>query len=133
MDNKNRMVGAVLNIMSDRIILNIIIDGKRYTLRTDRYNYIWQEGSAELDDESFLKQTRGNSYFRTFDALLRSVFNNSVRKGIVNLDMKNVLESYENALTIVSEIGEKLDKVSWGCLNREIYCPKCQSKLKGGG
>ena len=127
------MVGAVLNIMSDRIILNIIIDGRRYMLRTDRYNYIWQEGSAELDDESFLKQTRGNSYFRTFDALLRSVFNNSVRKGIVNLNMKNVLESYENALTIVSEIGEKLDKVSWGCLDRGIYCPKCQSKLKGSG
>ena len=119
--------------MSDRIILNIIIDGRRYMLRTDRYNYIWQEGSAELDDESFLKQTRGNSYFRTFDALLRSVFNNSVRKGIVNLDMKNVLESYENALTTVSEIGEKLDKVSWRCLDRGIYCSKCQSKLKGGG
>ena len=84
-------------------------------------------------DESFLKQTRGNSYFRTFDALLRSVFNNSVRQGIVNLDMKNVLESYENALTTVSEIGEKLDKVSWGCLDRGIYCPNCQSKLKGGG
>ena len=127
------MVRAVLNIMSDRIILNIIIDGRRYMLRTDRYNYIWQEGSAELDDESFLKQTRGNSYFRTFDALLRSVFNNSVRQGIVNLDMKYVLESYENALTTVSEIGEKLDKVSWGCLDRGIYCPNCQSKLKGGG
>ena len=127
------MVGAVLNIMSDRIILNIIIDGRRYMLRTDRYNYIWQEGSAELDDESFLKQTRGNSYFRTFDALLRSVFNNSVRQGLVNLDMKNVLESYENALTIVSEIGKKLDKVSWGCLDRGIYCSKCQSKLKGSG
>jgi len=127
------MVGAVFNIMSDSVILNIIIDGRRYMLRTDRYNYIWQEGSAELDDESFLKQTRGNSYFRTFDALLRSVFNNSVRKGIVNLDMKNVLESYENALTTVSEIGEKLDKVSWGCLDRGIYCSKCQSKLKGSG
>ena len=127
------MVRAVLNIMSDRIILNIIIDGRRYKIRTDRYNYIWQEGSAELDDESFLKQTRGNSYFRTFDALLRSVFNNSVKKGIVNLDIKNVLESYENALTIVSEIGEKLDKVSWECLDRGIYCSKCQSKLKGGG
>ena len=127
------MVGAVLNIMIDRIILNIIIDGRRYMLRTDRYNYIWQEGSAELDDESFLKQTRGNSYFRTFDALLRSVFNNSVRKGIVNLDMKNVLESYENALTTVSEIGEKLDKVSWGCLDRGIYSSKWQSKLKGSG
>jgi len=127
------MVGAVFNIMSDSVILNIIIDGRRYMLRTDRYNYIWQEGSAELDDESFLKQTRGNSYFRTFDALLRSVFNNSVRQGIVTLDMKNVLESYENALTIVSEIGEKLDKVSWGCLDRGIYCSKCQSKLKGSG
>ena len=127
------MARAVLNIMSDRIILNIIIYGRRYMLRTDRYNYIWQEGSAELGDESFLKQTRGNSYFRTFDALLRSVFNNSVRKGIVNLDMKNVLESYENALSTVSEIGEKLDKVSWGCLDRGIYCPKCQSKLKGSG
>ena len=127
------MVGAVFNIMSDSVILNIIIDGRRYMLRTDRYNYIWQEGSAELDDESFLKQTRGNSYFRTFDALLRSVFNNSVRQGIVTLDMKNVLESYENALTTVSEIGEKLDKVSWGCLDRGIYCSKCQSKLKGSG
>jgi len=123
------MVGAVLNIMSDRIILNIIIDGRRYMLRTDRYNYIWQEGSAELDDESFLKQTRGNSYFRTFDALLRSVFNNSVRQGIVTLDMKNILESYENALTTVSEIGEKLNQVSWGSLDRGEYCPKCNSKL----
>ena len=133
MADKSFMVRAVFNIMSDRIILNIIIDGRRYMLRTDRYNYIWQEGSAELDDESFFKRSRDNSYFRTFDALLRSVFNNSVRQGIVNLDMKNVLESYENALTTVSEIGEKLDKVSWGCLDRGIYCPNCQSKLKGGG
>ena len=127
------MVGAVLNIMSDRIILNIIIDGRRYMLRTDRYNYIWQEGSAELDDESFLKQTRGNSYFRTLDALLRSVFNNSVRQGIVTLDTESILTAHQNALTTVSEIGEKLDKVSWGCLDRGIYCSKCQSKLKGSG
>ena len=119
--------------MSDSVILNIIIDGRRYMLRTDRYNYIWQEGSAELDDESFLKQTRGNSYFRTFDALLRSIFNNSVRQGIVTLDTESVLTAHQNALTIVSEIGEKLDKVSWGCLDRGIYCPKCQSKLKVSG
>jgi len=45
------MVGAVFNIMSDSVILNIIIDGRRYMLRTDRYNYIWKEGSPELDDK----------------------------------------------------------------------------------
>ena len=127
------MVRAVFNIMSDSVILDTVVDGKRYVLKGDKYNWIWMAGSAKLDDKTFFKQTRGNSYFRTFVALLRSVFNNSVRQGIVNLDMKNVLESYENALTIVSEIGEKLDKVSWGCLDRGIYCPKCQSKLKGGG
>ena len=119
--------------MIENVILDTIIDGKRYTLRTDKYNWIWRVGNAELDDETFFKQSRDNSYFRTFDALLCSVFNNSVRQGIVNLDMKNVLESYENALTTISEIGEKLDKVSWGCLDRGIYCPNCQSQLKGGG
>ena len=127
------MVRAVFNIMSDSVILDTVVDGKRYVLKRDKYNWIWMDGSANLDDKVFFKQTRGNSYFRTFDALLRSVFNNSVRKGIVNLDIKNFLESYENALSIVSEIGEKLDKVSWGCLDRGIYCPNCQSKLKGGG
>ena len=115
------------------IVLDTIIDGRRYMLRTDKYNYIWREGSPDLDDEIFLKQTRENSYFTTFDALTRHIFKNAVKRGIVNLDMKNVLESYENALTIVSEIGEKLDKVSWGCLDRGIYCPNCQSKLKGSG
>ena len=133
MADKSFMVRAVFNIMSDSVILDTVVDGKRYVLRRDKYNWIWRVGNAELDDETFFKQSRENSYFRTFDDLLRSIFNNSVRQGIVNLDMKNVLESYENALTIVSEIGEKLDQVSWGCLDRGIYCPNCQSKLKGGG
>ena len=75
------------------------------------------------------KQSRENSYFRTFDALLRSVFNNSVRQGIVNLDTESVLETYENALSTVTAIGEQLNQVSWGCLDRGVYCPKCNSKL----
>ena len=119
--------------MIENIVLDTIIDGRRYMLRTDRFNYIWQEGSSDMDDVSFLKQTRNNSYFRTFDALLRSVFNNSVRQGIVNLDMKNVLETYENALSTVTAIGEQLNHVSWGCLDRGVYCPKCNSKLKASG
>ena len=123
------MVRAVFNIMSDSVILDTVVDGKRYVLKRDKYNWIWMAGSAKLDDKVFFKQTRGNSYFRTFDALLRSVFNNSVRQGIVNLDMKNVLETYENALSTVTAIGEKLNKVSWGSLDRGIYCPKCNSKL----
>ena len=123
------MVGTVFDIMSEKLILDTVINGKRYTLRIDRYNFIWMEGSPNLDDESFFKRSRGNSYFRTFDALLRSVFNNSVRQGIVNLDMKNVLESYENALSTVTAIGEQLNQVSWGSLDRGIYCPKCNSKL----
>ena len=123
------MVGEVLNIMIENVILDTVINGRRYTLRTDRYNFIWMEGSPDLDDVSFFKRSRDNSYFRTFDALLRSVFNNSVRQGIVTLDMKNVLESYENALSTVTAIGEQLNQVSWGCLDRGVYCPKCNSKL----
>ena len=123
------MVGTVFDIMIENVILDTVIDGRRYTLRTDRYNFIWMEGSPDLDDVSFFKRSRDNSYFRTFDALLRSVFNNSVRQGIVNLDMKNVLESYENALSIITAIGEKLNQVSWGCLDRGEYCPKCNSKI----
>ena len=115
--------------MIENVILDTVINGRRYTLRTDRYNFIWMEGSPDLDDESFFKRSRDNSYFRTFDALLRSVFNNSVRQGIVNLDMKNVLETYENALSTVTAIGEQLNQVSWGCLDRGVYCPKCNSKL----
>ena len=124
------MVGELFNIMSENIILDTVIDGRRYTLRTDRYNFIWREGSAELDDITFFKQSRENSYFRTFDALLRSVFKSSLRQGIVSLDTESVLEAYQNALITVSEIGEKLDKVSWGCLDRGIYCPKCHAELK---
>ena len=127
---KITVVGEILNIMIENVILDTVIDGRRYTLRTDKYNWIWRVGNAELDDETFFKQSRENSYFRTFDALLRSVFNNSVRQGIVNLDMKTVLETYENALSTVTAIGEKLDNVSWGCLQRGIYCPKCQSRLR---
>ena len=123
------MVGTVFNIMIENVILDTVIDGRRYTLRTDKYNWIWRVGNDKLDDETFFKQSRENSYFRTFDALLRSVFNNSVRQGVVNLDMKNVLESYDNALSIITAIGEKLNQVSWGSLDRGIYCPKCNSKL----
>ena len=123
------MARAVFNIMSDSLILDTVIDGKRYVLKRDKYNWIWRVGNAELDDETFFKQSRENSYFRTFDALLRSVFNNSVRQGIVNLDMKTVLETYENALSTVTTIGEQLNQVSWGSLDRGIYCPKCNSKL----
>lgn len=129
MADKSFMVGAVFNIMSENVILDTVVDGKRYVLRRDKYNWIWRVGNAELDDETFFKQSRENSYFRTFDALLRSVFNNSVRQGIVNLDTENVLESYENALSTVTAIGEKLNQVSWGSLDRGIYCPKCNSKL----
>ena len=129
MDNEISLVGEVLNIMIENVILDTVINGRRYTLRTDRYNFIWMEGSPDLDDVSFFKRSRDNSYFRTFDALLRSVFNNSVRKGIVNLDMKTVLETYENALSTVTAIGEQLNQVSWGSLDRGIYCPKCNSKL----
>ena len=123
------MARAVFNIMSDSVILDTVVDGKRYVLKRDKYNWIWMAGSANLDDKTFFKQTRGNSYFRTFDALLRSVFNNSVRQSIVNLDTENVLESYENALSTVTAIGEQLNQVSWGSLDRGIYCPKCNSKL----
>ena len=129
MADKIFMVGEVLNIMIDNVILDTVINGRRYTLRTDRYNFIWMEGSPDLDDVSFFKRSRDNSYFRTFDALLRSVFNNSVRQGIVNLDTENVLESYENALSTVTAIGEKLNQVSWRSLDRGMYCPKCNSKL----
>ena len=129
MAHQIRMVGTVFNIMIENVILDTVIDGRRYTLRTDKYNWIWRVGNAELDDETFFKQSRENSYFRTFDALLRSVFNNSVRQGIVNLDMKTVLETYENALSTVIAIGEQLNQVSWGCLDRGVYCPKCNSKL----
>ena len=129
MADKIRMARELFDIMSENVILDTVINGRRYTLRTDRYNFIWMEGSPDLDDVSFFKRSRDNSYFRTFDALLRSVFNNSVRQGIVTLDMKNILESYENALTTVSEIGEKLNQVSWGSLDRGEYCPKCNSKL----
>ena len=129
MADKIRMARELFDIMSENVILDTVINGRRYTLRTDRYNFIWMEGSPDLDDESFFKRSRDNSYFRTFDALLRSVFNNSVRQGIVNLDMKNVLETYENALSTVTAIGEQLNQVSWGCLDRGVYCPKCNSKL----
>ena len=129
MADKIRMARELFDIMSENVILDTVINGRRYTLRTDRYNFIWMEGSPDLDDESFFKRSRDNSYFRTFDALLRSVFNNSVRQGIVNLDTENVLESYENALSTVTAIGEKLNQVSWGSLDRGIYCPKCNSKL----
>ena len=92
------------------IVLDTIIDGRRYMLRTDRYNYIWHEGSPDLDDEVFLKQTRENSYFTTFDALTRHIFKNAVKRGIVSLDTEKVLEAYENALTLATDIGAMLEQ-----------------------
>ena len=92
------------------IVLDIIIDGRRYMLRTDKYNYIWREGSPDLDDEVFLKQTRENSYFTTFDALTRHIFKNAVKRGIVSLDTEKVLESYDNALTLATDIGAMLEE-----------------------
>ena len=127
------MVGAVFNIMSDSVILDTVVDGRRYVLRRDKYNWIWRVGNAELDDKVFFKQTRGNSYFTSLEILLRCELRKLIRDGMIHLDTESVLTAHQNALTIVSEIGEKLDKVSWGCLDRGIYCPNCQSKLKGGG
>ena len=92
------------------IVLDTIIDGRRYMLRTDKYNYIWREGSPDLDDEIFLKQTRENSYFTTFDALTRHIFKNAVKRGIVSLDTEKVLEAYENALTLATDIGAMLEE-----------------------
>ena len=127
------MVGTVFNIMIENVILDTVIDGRRYTLRTDKYNWIWRVGNAELDDETFFKQSRENSYFTSFEILLRSVLTKLIRQGMMHLDTESVLTAHQNALITVSEIGEKLDKVSWGCLDRGIYCPKCHTELKGGG
>ena len=127
------MVRAVFNIMSDSVILDTVVDGKRYVLRRDKYNWIWRVGNAKLVDKTFFKQTRENSYFTSFEILLRCELRKLIRDGMIHLDTESVLTAHQNALTIVSEIGEKLDKVSWGCLDRGIYCHKCQSKLKGGG
>jgi len=120
-------------IAESSIILDTVVDGKRYVLKRDKHNWIWMEGSANLDDKVFFKQTRGNSYFTSLEILLRCELRKLIRDGMIHLDTESVLTAHQNALTIVSEIGEKLDKVSWGCLDRGIYCPKCQSKLKGGG
>ncbi len=119
--------------MSENVILDTVVDGKRYVLRRDKYNWIWRVGNAELDDKTFFKQSRENSYFTSFEILLRSVLIKLIRQGMMHLDTESVLTAHQNALTIVSEIGEKLDKVSWGCLDRGIYCPKCHTELKGGG
>ena len=110
MVDKIILAGVVFNIMIVNIVLDTIIDGRRYMLRTDKYNYIWREGSPDLDDEVFLKQTRENSYFTTFDALTRHIFKNAVKRGIVSLDTEKVLESYENALTLATDIGTMLEE-----------------------
>ena len=119
--------------MSDSVILDTVVDGKRYVLRRDKYNWIWRVGNAKLDDKVFFKQTRENSYFTSFEILLCCELRKLIRDGMIRLDTESVLTAHQNALTTVSGIGEKLDKVSWGCLDRGIYCPNCQSKLKGGG
>jgi len=119
--------------MNENVILDTVVDGKRYVLRRDKYNWIWRVGNAELDDKTFFKQSRENSYFTSFEILLRSVLRKLVRQGMMHLDTESVLTAHQNALITVSEIGEKLDKVSWGCLDRGIYCPKCHTELKGGG
>ena len=110
MADKVILAGVVFNIMIVNIVLDTIIDGRRYMLRTDRCNYIWREGSPDLDDEVFLKQTRENSYFTTFDALTRHIFKNAVKRGILSLDTEKVLESYENALTLATDIGAMLEQ-----------------------
>ena len=115
------------------IILDTVVDGKRYVLKRDKYNWIWMAGSANLDDKVFFKQSRGNSYFTSFEILLRCELRKLIRDGMIHLDTESILTAHQNALTTVSEIGEKLDKVSWGCLDRGIYCSNCQSKLKGSG
>ena len=116
--------------MSDNIILDAVADGKRYVLRRDKCNWIWRVGNAKLNDTVFFKQTRENSYFTSFEILLRCELRKLIRQGIVRLDTESVLTAHQNALTTVSELGEKLDKVSWGCLDRGIYCPKCHAELK---
>ena len=137
---KITVVGEILNNMNlkdklpkgiDKTILDTVIDDRRYTLRTDRFNYIWNEGSAELDDVAFFKRTRDNSYFNSFDALLRSIFKNEVKRSITRLETENILRAYENALSLATDIGSMLDAVviMWGSLHKGKYCPKCHSEL----
>ena len=49
------MARAVFNIMSDSVILDTVVDGRRYVLRRDKYNWIWRVGNAKLDDKVFFK------------------------------------------------------------------------------
>ena len=110
-----------------------ICDGRRYVIRRDAHNWIWMEGSPNMDDDSFFQQSRHNKYFTSFDALLRMVFKELMKDGITHLDEERVLVAYYKALNTVEEIASKLDKVSWGALDRGDYCPKCDSrKVKGG-
>ena len=51
MVDKVNVAGEVFNIMTNRVLLDTVINGRRYMLSTDKYNYIWKEGSPELDDK----------------------------------------------------------------------------------
>ena len=75
------MVRAVFNIMSDSVILDTVVDGKRYVLRRDKYNWIWRVGNAKLNDKVFFKQTRENSYFTSFEILLCCELKKLIRHG----------------------------------------------------
>ncbi len=110
-----------------------VCDGRRYVIRRDAHNWIWMEGSPNMDDDSFFQQSRNNSYFTSFDALLRMVFKELVKDGITHLDEESVLVAYYKALNTVEEIGARLDKVSWEALDRGDYCPKCHTKKVHGG
>ena len=113
----------VPHLVKRDIILDEVIDGMRYVIRRDSHNWILQLGSPDVDDERFFQSSRTNSYFTSFDALLRVVYKNLVKDGITHLDEKSVLVAYYKALNTVEEIASKLDAVSWGALDRGDYCP----------
>ena len=110
-----------------------VCDGVRYVITRDSHNWIWHQGSPGADDERYFQSSRNNSYFTSFDALLRVVFQELMKDGITHLDEESILVAYYKALNTIEEIASKLDKVSWGALDRGDYCPKCHTKKRKGG
>ena len=132
MDYKSYLARELPQQLKRDILMDEVCDGVRYVIRRDSHNWIWMEGSPKMDDDSFFKQSRHNKYYTSFDSLLRCVFKELVNDGIPHLDEKSILVAHAKALSTMEEIAERLDKVSWGALDRGDYCPKCHSKKVKG-
>jgi hypothetical protein len=120
--------------MGDRenIFYDKIMDGRRYLFTKDSHNWIWMHGPKDSSIETIMSNTGNKFFYTSFTSMLTNLLEKRFRAHTTRFTLGNFRKSLKTAHRDITEVAKKLDKVSWGALDRGDYCPNCTNKIKKG-